>query len=164
MSERPPISPRSPRAALEPEQVPPPPKRSERARNPFVVIGNAIITILIILMIGAGTTYYYGRQLLETPGPLLEDKVVNIPARAGKRDEAKSIVAELEQRRTNYYVSPVALATVYIGLGNNERALDWSEVAYEERRGWLAYFTVNPLLDPLREEPRFKALVARLRR
>ncbi len=54
MSERPPISPRSPRAALEPEQVPPPPKRSERARNPFVVVGNAIITILIILMIGAG--------------------------------------------------------------------------------------------------------------
>jgi UPF0755 protein len=57
MSERPPISPRSPRAALEPEQVPPPPKRSERARNPFVVVGNAIITILIILMIGAGAAY-----------------------------------------------------------------------------------------------------------
>ena len=72
MSERPPISPRSPRAALEPEQVPPPPKRSERARNPFVIVGNAIITILIILMIGAGTAYYYGRQLLETPGPLAE--------------------------------------------------------------------------------------------
>ena len=53
MSERPPISPRSPRAALEPEQVPPPPKRSERARNPFVVVGNAIITILLIAMIGA---------------------------------------------------------------------------------------------------------------
>lgn len=94
MSERPPISPRSPRAALEPEQVPPPPKRSERARNPFVVIGNAIITILIILMIGAGTTYYYGRQLLETPGPLQEDKVVNIPARAGKRDIADALQRE----------------------------------------------------------------------
>jgi UPF0755 protein len=94
MSERPPISPRSPRAALEPEQVPPPPKRSERARNPFVVIGNAIITILIILMIGAGTAYYYGRQLLEMPGPLLEDKVVNIPARAGKRDIADALTRE----------------------------------------------------------------------
>jgi UPF0755 protein len=94
MSERPPISPRSPRAALEPEQVPPPPKRSERARNPFVVIGNAIITILIILMIGAGTAYYYGRQLLETPGPLKEDKVVNIPARAGKRDIADALQRE----------------------------------------------------------------------
>jgi UPF0755 protein len=94
MSERPPISPRSPRAALEPEQVPPPPKRSERARNPFVVVGNAIITILIILMIGAGTAYYYGRQILETPGPLLEDKIVNIPARAGKRDIADALQRE----------------------------------------------------------------------
>src|SRR5947208_1583279 len=44
MSERPPISPRSPRAALEPEQVPPPPKRSDRARNPLVVFGNAVTT------------------------------------------------------------------------------------------------------------------------
>src|SRR5947208_10402191 len=94
MSERPPISPRSPRAALEPEQVPPPPKRSERARNPFVVIGNAIITILIILMIGAGTVYYYGRQMLETPGPLREDKIVNIPSRAGKRDIADALLRE----------------------------------------------------------------------
>src|SRR3954465_12385538 len=94
MSERPPISPRSPRAALEPEQVPPPPRRSERARNPFVVVGNAIITILIILMIGAATVYYYGRQMLETPGPLQEDKVVNIPSRAGKRDIADALLRE----------------------------------------------------------------------
>jgi UPF0755 protein len=88
MSERPPISPRSPRAALEPEQVPPPPRRSDRARNPFVVVGNAIITLLLFAMIGAGGVYYYGRQVLEAPGPLQDDKVVNIPARAGKRDIA----------------------------------------------------------------------------
>jgi UPF0755 protein len=88
MSERPPISPRSPRAALEPEKVPPPPKRSDRARNPFVVVGNAIITILLIAMLGAGAVYYFGRQILEAPGPLQEDKIVNIPSRAGKRDIA----------------------------------------------------------------------------
>src|SRR3954452_12461004 len=94
MSERPPISPRSPRAALEPEQMPPPPKRSDRARNPFVVVGNAIITILILLMIGAGVSYYYGRQILEAAGPLKEDKVVNIPARAGKRDISDALQKE----------------------------------------------------------------------
>jgi UPF0755 protein len=94
MSERPPISPRSPRAALEPEQIPPPPKRSDRARNPFVVVGNAIITILILLMIGAGVSYYYGRQILESAGPLKEDKVVNIPARAGKRDISDALQKE----------------------------------------------------------------------
>jgi len=94
MSERPPISPRSPRAALEPEQVPPPPKRSDRARNPFVVVGNAIITLLLIAMLGAGGVYYYGRQVLEAPGPLKEDKIVNIPQRAGKRDIAETLNKE----------------------------------------------------------------------
>src|ERR1700757_3287898 len=101
MSERPPISPRSPRAALEPEQVPPPPKRSERARNPFVVVGNAIITIVVLLLIGTGTAYYYGRQTLEAPGPLQEDKIVNIPARAGKRD-----IADVLQREGVIDVNP----------------------------------------------------------
>lgn len=93
MSERPPISPRSPRAALEPEQVPPPPKRSERARNPFVVVGNAIITLVLVLMIGGGAAYVYGKQKIEAPGPLQEDKVVNIPARAGMSD-----IADILQR------------------------------------------------------------------
>ncbi|MGL6060815.1 MAG: endolytic transglycosylase MltG [Bradyrhizobium sp.] len=109
MSERPPISPRSPRAALEPEQVPPPPKRSERARNPFVVVGNAIFTLLILLMIGAGTAYYYGRQVLESPGPLKEDKVVNIPARAGKRD-----ISDVLQREGVTNVNPwIFIGSVY---------------------------------------------------
>jgi eukaryotic-like serine/threonine-protein kinase len=85
-------------------------------------------------------------------------------ARAGKRDEAKRILAELEEKLQRDYVSPVALATVCIGLGMNERALDWAEQAYEDRRGWLAYFNVNPLLDPLRGEPRFNALIARVNR
>src|SRR5437762_3442709 len=93
MSERPPISPRSPRAALEPEQVPPPPKRSDRARNPLVIAGNAIITIILLAMIGSGAVYVYGRQKIEAPGPLQEDKVVNIPARAGMTD-----IADILQR------------------------------------------------------------------
>lgn len=94
MSERPPISPRSPRAALEPEQVPPPPKRSDRARNPLVIAGNAIITIILVAMLGAGGVYVYGRQALEAPGPLQDEKVVNIPARAGKGDIAETLLRE----------------------------------------------------------------------
>jgi len=94
MSERPPISPRSPRAALEPEQVPPPPRRSERARNPFVIVGNAIITIVLLVMIGVGASYYYGKQIIEAAGPLREDKIVNIPARAGMTDIADVLQRE----------------------------------------------------------------------
>jgi UPF0755 protein len=94
MSERPPISPRSPRAALEPEQVPPPPKRSDRARNPFVIVGNAVITIILVLMIGGGGVYVYGKKMLESPGPLAEDKTVNIPARSKTRDIAETLQRE----------------------------------------------------------------------
>ena len=94
MSERPPISPRSPRAALEPEQMPPPPKRSDRARNPFVVFGNAVITITLIAMIGAGGVYVYGRRVLEARGPLAEDKIVNIPARSKTREIAETLQRE----------------------------------------------------------------------
>lgn len=93
MSQRPPISPRSPRAALEPEQVPQPPRRSDRVRNPFVIAGNAIITGLLLLIIAAGGIYVYGKQVLSAKGPLTADKVVNIPQRAGMAD-----IGEILQR------------------------------------------------------------------
>src|SRR6201999_3823390 len=111
MSERPPISPRSPRAALEPEQVPPPPKRSDRARNPFVVVGNAIITIVLVLMIGTAVAYYYGRQKVEAPGPLPDDKIVNIPARAGMTDIADILQREgvIDNNRWAFIGSVLAL-------------------------------------------------------
>jgi serine/threonine protein kinase/Tfp pilus assembly protein PilF len=85
-------------------------------------------------------------------------------ARAGKRVEAEALLRQLERQREIDYVSPVALATLLLGLGQHDRALDWAEKAFEERRGWLAYLGVNPLLDPVREEPRFKALVERMSR
>jgi len=111
MSERPPISPRSPRAALEPEPVPPPPRRSERARNRYVVIGNAVITIVLLLMIGAGGAYIYGRQKIEAPGPLQEDKIVNIPARAGMADIAEILQREgvIDDNRWAFIGSVLAL-------------------------------------------------------
>jgi serine/threonine-protein kinase len=70
--------------------------------------------------------------------------------------------AELEKKLTHDYVSPVELATLYIGLGDNQRALDWVERAYDERRGWMAYLNVHPIVDPLRGDPRFQSLVKKM--
>ena len=69
---------------------------------------------------------------------------------------------ELEEKRTHDYVSPVELATVNIALGDLDRALDWAEAAVPERRGWLAYLNVHPIVDPLRGQPRFEALVTHM--
>jgi hypothetical protein len=57
----------------------------------------------------------------------------------------------------------VAFAQLHLALGDHHRALDYAERAYAERRGWLAYVNVNPMLDPLRSESRFQALVEKLR-
>jgi UPF0755 protein len=79
------ISPRSPRAALEPERVPMPTHRSSGARHPLVIAGNAVFTILILFAIVAGGALFIGKQRFEAPGPLTEDKTVNVP-RGGIRD------------------------------------------------------------------------------
>ncbi len=84
-------------------------------------------------------------------------------ARTGRRDEAEQLLHDLEVARERGYVSPVAFAILHIGLGNLQNALDWAERAYDERRGWLAYVNVNPIFDPLRAEPRFGALVRKMR-
>jgi UPF0755 protein len=89
---KPPL-PRSPRAALEPERVPIPSRRSRRVRHPLVVIGNAIFTVLVLISIAGGVALFFGKQRFEAPGPLVEDKVVNIPRGLGTRD-----IADLLQR------------------------------------------------------------------
>ena len=82
---------------------------------------------------------------------------------AGHRAEAEEILVRLRAEADQHYVSPVAFATILIGLGDHEGALDAAERAFEERRGWMTYLGVNPLLDPLRDHPRFRALVERMR-
>jgi peptidoglycan lytic transglycosylase G len=82
------ITPRSPRAALEPEQVSVPIRRSGRARHPLVIIGNAFFTLLVLILIAGGVTFAVGKTRFEAPGPLEREKAVNIPPRSGVRDIA----------------------------------------------------------------------------
>ncbi|HJU65915.1 MAG TPA: hypothetical protein VJ596_09570, partial [Gemmatimonadaceae bacterium] len=84
-------------------------------------------------------------------------------ARSGKRQAAEVLLTDLEARASHDYVSPVAFATLLLGLGDTDGALNWAERAYEERRGWLAYLTVNPMLDPVRNDPRFESLVRKMK-
>ena len=91
-SAKPPLA-RSPRAALEPERVPLPSRRSRRARHPVVIVGNAIFTLLIVLSIAAAAVLFIGKHRFEAPGPLAEDKMVNIPRGLGIKD-----IADLLQR------------------------------------------------------------------
>ncbi len=79
---------RSPRNAIEPDKVDMPQRRSAGARHPVVVFGNAVISILVLVAVVAGIVLYYGKQRFEAPGPLAQDRVVNIPRGSGMRDIA----------------------------------------------------------------------------
>ena len=81
----------------------------------------------------------------------------------GDASYARLIAAELEERLKSEYVSPVEQAIVSMALGDKQKALDWTERAVEERRGWVAYLRVHPIMDSLRGEPRFDALVQRMK-
>jgi len=83
--------PRSPRQAIAPERMPPPPSR--RARHPLVIIGNAILTIIVLAIIAAGAGLYLGKNKFEAAGPLDRERLVMIPRGSGIRD-----VAELLRR------------------------------------------------------------------
>jgi peptidoglycan lytic transglycosylase G len=89
-----PAVPRSPRAALEPERVPMPGRPSSRARHPVIVVGNAIFTVLIVISVAIGAALFFGKQRFDAPGPLADDKVVNIPRGLGTRDIADVLQRE----------------------------------------------------------------------
>jgi eukaryotic-like serine/threonine-protein kinase len=76
--------------------------------------------------------------------------------------EARSILSDLHQRAQTQYITPVAFTTLYVMLGDVDAAFDWLEQAYRDRRGWLAYLNIEPLLDGIRSDPRFSRLLERL--
>lgn len=105
------------------------------------------------------------REAMELPGSSIYSKALlgHILARQGEEAKARSLLRELEAEASTGYVSPVALSTLFLGLGDRDRAMDWLERSYEERRGWLTYLRVNALFDPLRGMPRFEALRERMK-
>ena len=81
----------------------------------------------------------------------------------GRREEAERALATLTEVARTRYVSPVDLARLHIVLGDTDGTFHWLEQAYAERRGWMTYLNVEPLLEPIRSDPRFRDLVRRMK-
>jgi tetratricopeptide (TPR) repeat protein len=83
-------------------------------------------------------------------------------ARAGRRDEAQDMLREFERRRKAGFYPAFTLAFAHVGLGNHEQAMDWLEVAADERLFGYYFPSVDHAWDPLRGQPRFTRLLERL--
>jgi Flp pilus assembly protein TadD len=86
-----------------------------------------------------------------------------VAAMRGRTVEARGLLNELEERQRSRYVSPVALAMIQVALGDVDATFNLLEKAHQDRRGWLAYLRIEPILDPLRSDPRFQRLLERMR-
>jgi len=90
--------------------------------------------------------------------------LAHVYARAGQREEALKLVAKLEriEAEERGYVAPFGIIWAYAGLGDKEQAFAWLERSYQERRDRIVWLNVDPLLEPLRSDPRFHDLVRRV--
>jgi tetratricopeptide (TPR) repeat protein len=85
-----------------------------------------------------------------------------VHARAGNRVEALKVIERLLQNAGKRNVSPLDIALVYSAMGDKDKAFEWLDRAYEARSGWLFELKVDPVLEPLRSDPRFTALADRI--
>jgi TolB-like protein/class 3 adenylate cyclase/Tfp pilus assembly protein PilF len=82
---------------------------------------------------------------------------------SGDNDAAKQMLAELEALSPHRYVSAYWRALLYLSLGNRAEAIRWLEKGVADREGRdIIFIKVDPMLDPLRGDPRFEALVQKV--
>jgi tetratricopeptide (TPR) repeat protein len=82
--------------------------------------------------------------------------------RSGNLHRAKEHLQELTARAAHGYVSAMWLALVHLGLRDLESLFHWLDRAFEARDGSLILITAAVEFDPVREDPRFKALLRRM--
>lgn len=83
-------------------------------------------------------------------------------ARAGKRHEAERTLAELETLARQRFIPPYEMAIINAALGDNDKALSFLEKDYELRSSNVFEIGVDPRMDSLRSDPRFRALLLRI--
>ena len=84
-------------------------------------------------------------------------------AMAGKKDRARELLEKLNAGRQSGLIVPYRVAAVHLALGENDRAIEWLRKSYEERDNWMVQLKVDPVMDPLRSDPRFQELMQKMR-
>jgi TolB-like protein/Flp pilus assembly protein TadD len=83
-------------------------------------------------------------------------------ALAGRKKDALLLLHELKQQAKKHYVGPFGLSLVYLGLGNTRQALSWLDKAFRLRDYTLPFLNVDPRLEPLGSNPRFREMLQRI--
>jgi len=94
--------------------------------------------------------------------PLLVSALGAAYARAGRTGEAEELIEELNNRSAREYIAPYYIGEVYLALNRGAQACEWFERAVDEINPLFMGAASAPHYDPLRNEPRFRALLRRM--
>ena len=102
----------------------------------------------------AGRFSNYNSKTMSFRGHLL--------ANAGRAAEAREVLRTLETvQQGGKYVPPYAMAFITLGLGDKDATFEWLERALAAHDVHLMFLTVDPMWDPLRQDPRFRSVLDR---
>ena len=101
-------------------------------------------------------------QGVETSVRVYDALIVRALGPLGRREEADEILNRLEEESRHRYVRPEIMAMGWAALGEADRAFAGLERAFQVRSAGLIYLHVDPGYEPLKTDPRFDQLVARI--
>ncbi len=99
---------------------------------------------------------------LSRGSPLMSAALAHTYGEAGRTQEAQQILGELTILAKQKYVAPYFFAGIHIGLGENDRAIDYLEKSYEEHSHWLIYLHLDPSMDGLQSNALLQHLLKRV--
>jgi DNA-binding winged helix-turn-helix (wHTH) protein/Flp pilus assembly protein TadD len=82
---------------------------------------------------------------------------------AGRTDEARAVLADLERLAGKKFVTSYGMALVHAGLRDNDGAFAWLNRSFDERSHWLVWLRLDPRWNGLRSDARFADLVKSMR-
>ncbi len=83
-------------------------------------------------------------------------------ARSGDSGRAHALLQELLSKSEREHVPPRCFVFLYAALGQEDRAFEWLDKAYQARDSGLLFLRVMPLFEPLRSDPRFDDMLRRI--
>jgi hypothetical protein len=82
---------------------------------------------------------------------------------SGKTDRARAVLAEMEALAKSRFVTAYGVALIHASLDQKDEAFKWLERAFDERSHWLVWLRLDPRWENLRGDPRFRAMVQRMK-
>jgi TolB-like protein/tetratricopeptide (TPR) repeat protein len=98
----------------------------------------------------------------DPPVPRMLAMLAEALARVGKEEEARRILHQVEEMSAREFVDPWAFCRMHMSLGESKKAMHFLERSFEERSTLALFASIDPVLQPLRTDPRFHEIIGRL--